>query len=412
MRGPWPLITLSRVRGQACCPWPLHCGPCSYRCLTDSRVVVCADGSAIYTETDDGDSTAYVGEAAGGSEDMPGGREAQQVERVAEMRAVLECIDKVAAAAVRDVPTDQKIDSATTVPASTAKSGAEVGCYAHALPVDTSSVTLMGHSFGGATALRLAAEMEATDAPMRARALVASDPWISGYDMAKLGTTTAPTLALCTQSMMWPPNDEAVGRVMERISSAGARGGGFAARALGIADAHAHAARGIALYAEATETRHQEVSDYPSLLHPIMSFFAMSGPRNPHATHRQQTAVVVGFLGLVGALASDRASSELCARCETASGLLVAEGSERGSDEGKSDMYAEAKTAEGRYIVHGAAAPDAWKEAERRVRLTYRAAARVKPTKAAAVDGGVAMVAVERPPELLAPDRGGLNELV
>ena len=214
--------------------------------------------------------------------------------------------------------------------------------------------------------------------------------------------------------MMWPPNDEAVGRVLERISHAGTRAGGTARS--GARSAAGVDPRGVALYAEAVETRHQEVSDYPSLLHPILAFFAMAGPRSPHTTHRQQTAIAVGFLGLVGGLAADRASSELGSRCETASGLLVGEMPPTipasrgqapvagGSVESKAGHPGGSETAGGRYVVHGTAAPEAWKEAEQRARSVARAS-RVLPSAAASVDG-LAMVAVER------ADKGGLNELV
>ena len=94
---------------------------------------------------------------------------------------------------------------------------------------------------------------------MRVCAVVASDPWICGYDLTRHGITTAPTLALCTQSMMWPPNDEAVGRVLESIGQrAGARAGGAALHA--APRSSGVGARGIALYAEAVETRHQKRS--------------------------------------------------------------------------------------------------------------------------------------------------------
>ena len=147
----------------------------------------------------------YVGEAGGGSEDEPGGRDAQQVKRVAEMHAVMACIDEVVAAAVRDVPTtDGAIDASGGVGGARgtlAPRAGGVGGYAHALPVDTRSITLMGHSFGGSTALRVAAEMEGTAGPMRVRAVIASDPWICGYDHTKHGITTAPTLALCVHGV-------------------------------------------------------------------------------------------------------------------------------------------------------------------------------------------------------------------
>ena len=163
----WPLVVFSH--GLYGCAAG-YTGLCAEVASHGSIVVAVEhkDGSAIYTETDDGDRRSYEA-----PEDDHAGRDRQQSRRAAEVRAVIASIDDVIA----------KLTDADG-----------------GLSVDSSAVTLIGHSFGASTALRVAADLRG--GPTRVRAVVASDPWISGYNVTRHGAATVPTLALLTQSMM------------------------------------------------------------------------------------------------------------------------------------------------------------------------------------------------------------------
>ena len=310
--GGWPLVVFSHGLYGCAAGYSALCAELA----SHGSVVVAIehkDGSAVYTETDDGDAMAYTV-----PDESQGGREAQQAVRTAEVRGVLERIGEVTAAVAGEegMARNEGVEGVEVVDAP--------------LRLDTSGgVTLMGHSFGGSTALRTAAEIEASGGPIAIRAVVASDPWIAGYNASTHGVTTSPTMALCTQSMMYPPNANAVGGVLEQVSAGG---------------------RTIAFYAEASETRHQEVSDYPSLLHPILRFFAMAGARNPHRAHQQQSALIVGFLTLVNALVTDKGGVHLT-KYRAMARRLITPGSE--DEPGDDDEDAS-------YVVHGATVPSAW----------------------------------------------------
>lgn len=270
------------------------------------------DGSAIYTETADGDVKSYATPS-----DAKGGREAQQTQRAAEVHAVLRSANEVAAAVTRQAHEAAGEGDVATGWASKA-----------ALHVDMSDgVTLMGHSFGASTALNVAAQLEKTEGPNSVRAVIASDPWIAGYNVSVDGVATAPLLALLTQSMMYPGNDAAVGSVLQAASERGAP---------------------AALYAECSQTRHQEISDYPSLLHPILRFFCMAGARDPHVTHQQQASVAVGFLALAGGLRASASGEHpaLAADMDQIWQLANAEGS--------NDLDASG------YVVHGMSMQAEW----------------------------------------------------
>jgi len=88
-----------------------------------------------------------------GSVDGDDARARQQRRRVAEARAVIDSIDEIA----RQLPAG--------------------------VAVDKSRLSLIGHSFGGSSVLRTAADIASgrpRDSAGLVRAVVACDPWISG----------------------------------------------------------------------------------------------------------------------------------------------------------------------------------------------------------------------------------------
>ena len=205
------------------------------------------DGSAIYTETDDGDASGYQ---------FGQDTSLQTQRRVTEVRGVVACAQQVAT-------------------------------LAHAgLRVDARGVSLVGHSFGGATALCAATEMQRGVKNPEVTAVLALDPWIKGFDAESglQGAPAAPTLACLTQSMLYPENERSLGVVLRSIA--------------------ARTPAKPVLYTEALGTRHQEISDYPSLSYWPMRLLCMCGAQPPLASHRQQSSVAVGFLAVVGVLAS------------------------------------------------------------------------------------------------------------
>ena len=106
--------------------------------------------------------------------------------QAAEVGGVLACAEAVVAEAQRDSVDFERSASPEPPPSSA---------------VDTSRVTLIGHSFGASTALRTAAALQeagkAEGAPV-VEAVVALDPWISGFD---LDTHGAPHRAIPSS---WP----------------------------------------------------------------------------------------------------------------------------------------------------------------------------------------------------------------
>ena len=90
-------------------------------------------------------------------------------------------------------------------------------------------------------------------------AVVVLDPWISGYNCSTDGAAAVPTLALMTQSMMYEGNADAVGETLGRVAARGE----------------------TALFAELAESRHQEVSDFPSMIYFLMRASCMAGALPP-----------------------------------------------------------------------------------------------------------------------------------
>lgn len=242
----WPLVVFSHGLYGSSAGYSALCAE-----IASHGAVVLAlehkDGSAIYTETDDGDASGYQ---SGQDTSM------QTERRVAEVRGVVACAQQIAT-------------------------------LAHAgLKVDARSISLVGHSFGAATALCAASEIQRGARTPQVRGVLALDPWIKGFDAesGRQGTPAAPTLACLTQSMMYPENERSLGAVLRSIA--------------------ARTPAQPVLYTEALDTRHQEVSDYPSLSYWPTRLMCMCGAQPPHASFRQQSSVAVGFLAAVGVLTS------------------------------------------------------------------------------------------------------------
>ena len=110
-------------------------------------------------------------------------------------------------------------------------------------------------------------------------AVVVLDPWISGYNCSTDAAAAVPTLALMTQSMMYESNADAVGETLGRVAARGE----------------------TALFAELAESRHQEVSDFPSMIYFLMRASCMAGALPPRRAFCGTLELVVGFLSCVGA---------------------------------------------------------------------------------------------------------------
>ena len=164
-----------------------------------------------------------------------------------------------------------------------------------------------------------------------------------------------PTVACLTQSMMYPRNEEKVGEVLRAVAEAEAP----------------------ALYAEAPEARHQEVSDYPSLSYWPLRLVCMAGHQNPHTSHVQLSSLAVGFLATVGVFAAEGGSPQLERMRSLTSGMLL-------PAEGGAPPRSE-------YVVHGAALPATGEWRARVSRWTPAASlAGVKAARAPVLPGGLA----------------------
>ena len=140
--------------------------------------------------------------------------------------------DAVRASAAADAAADGALDERALVAVSGA--GTQPGSEREReSKSESSSATATATASDGTDGLLLAeATPEAT-----VGAVVVLDPWISGYNCSTDGAAAAPTLALTTQSMMYPPNADAVGAVLGRVAAQGQ----------------------TALFAELADSRHQEV---------------------------------------------------------------------------------------------------------------------------------------------------------
>ena len=217
--------------------------------------------------------------------------------------------------------------------------GAQAGLPDEGLRMSTEGVALVGHSFGASTVLSAAsaiatagdeAETEAETetesqtgadpnpntevapslvegAAATVGAVVVLDPWISGYNCSTDGVAATPTLALMTQSMMYESNADAVGETLGRVAARGE----------------------TALFAELAESRHQEVSDFPSMIYFLMRASCMAGALPPRRAFCGTLELVVGFLSCLGA-----AGDGVCAGAgELAAGRMLLRGTEANEGE-------------------------------------------------------------------------------
>jgi platelet-activating factor acetylhydrolase len=221
-----------------------------------------ADGTAVLTEAS-GTLIPFLGKRPSEYENDEAWREAQTRQRVLEALRLIDELPKTAA----------------------------LKC-----PVDLQRLMLIGHSFGGATCLRLSAAL-ATDAGLAAiapwctqrpsiSALVLLDPWIEGcgddvYDPAVMGSARQPTLIAMTQSMMFPTNAERIAKALAAL-------------------APAEPAAPFA-YVELRRTRHQEASDFPTLMYPQCRLMCMAGGLPPRVALQRICDTSVGFLAASGA---------------------------------------------------------------------------------------------------------------
>ena len=114
---------------------------------------------------------------------------------------------------------------------------------------------------------------------MAVRAVVGLDPWMMPVlDPLSL---RVPTLALLTQSLMFPSNASAIRDTL---------------------DALRRKADFPALFVEAAETRHQEMSDMASIFYWSLRATTMAGRLSPAEALRRTLDPTVGFLAAVGAL--------------------------------------------------------------------------------------------------------------
>ena len=247
--GTWPLTLFSH--GLYGCA--ISYGACCAELASHGSVVVALehkDGSSIYSETDDGAKMAYGDTGKESNERI--------VHRVAEVRALIRQIGEIEHEIEREIEIGNEI---------MAEGGARRG-----LPLAKDAVTLVGHSFGASTVLSAAASLETLEkarSTQRSRgdvvasgtndvasgletdetaasfadgtvgdtkpsggetagamsgvavgAVVALDPWISGYNVSEEGVAAVPTIALLTPSMMYPQNAEQLTEVLGCVAQA------------------------------------------------------------------------------------------------------------------------------------------------------------------------------------------------
>ena len=93
-------------------------------------------------------------------------------------------------------------------------------------------------------------------------------------------------MVLATQSMMYPENEQRIGRVLRAASSAtGSPEGGAAP----------------IVFAEAIGTRHQEASDFACLAYYQLRLSCMAGALPPDVALRRHCDPMTGFLAAAGA---------------------------------------------------------------------------------------------------------------
>lgn len=138
--------------------------------------------------------------------------------------------------------------------------------------VELSSCILMGHSFGGATALFAAG----TEPFKSCCKVVILDPWL-GPTEGMLDLAPAPTLAIMTGSMLWEPNASELVQVLNAMDT----------------DSEP------AFLTELIDARHQDISDVPFFLHlPMALISASSQLRSGYSIWKSYGGLLRQFLNV------------------------------------------------------------------------------------------------------------------
>lgn len=255
------------------------------------------DGTAVFTTTSDGHSVPYAAPASVGKDSHDyRWRHLQVTRRVAELSALLDGFQ-----------------------------GALVGTSlgGGAVQIDTKRVSLIGHSFGGATVLEMAGHCAMKD---RVKAVAALDPWMMPMSPEAYEGLAAPTLMLLTQSMMYPKNAQDIRRCLRGVANKGS----------------------AALFLEAKSSRHQDQSDIPHVLYLPCLLFCMLGGFSPQRALQTHSQALIGFFLASGAIKNTAEDVGLHASAAKCRALKMLKGEPIECD------------AEGDLIVHGGFAPSKW----------------------------------------------------
>lgn len=152
--------------------------------------------------------------------------------------------------------------------------------------LDLDNCILMGHSFGGATAM-LASQSPA----FRGRPVVMMDAWLGpGMGTLSRGTSTSPTLAIMTCSMTWPENAKDLVSVLSAVD----------------------AEKQPAFFAEIEGARHMDQSDVPFLVRwPMMLISSASQSKRPRTIWEVNSDLVLRFVRWSGTLRANVGDSTL-----------------------------------------------------------------------------------------------------
>lgn len=265
--GAWPSMVFSHGLLGCVAPYSAVCAEAA----SNGAVVLTlehTDGSAAFTQSADGaHTTPFLLSSARPAQfaDDKGWRAAQTEARVSQVLCVLGELGDV----LKETP---------------------AGALVAAGQVDTASVGLMGHSFGGATAIETAAALaEAPDPRVSVSSVVLLDPWMLGCSDRVYKPETfakapklARTLVVMTQSLMFADNAAQIGAALRALPKDD--GGGL-----------------HPLFVEALGTRHQEASDFVALTRLLLRLTCMAGELPSRVSLGLFCDAAVGFLAVSGA---------------------------------------------------------------------------------------------------------------
>ena len=109
---------------------------------------------------------------------------------------------------------------------------------------------------------------------------LALDPWLFAVSNRELESVRVPLFMLTTQSMMYPENANLMEQVMRR------------------GKVPASASTGLAVFAEVADTRHQDMSDAPSVAYYACRLLCMTSARSPAQALRDHCDAVMAFLNV------------------------------------------------------------------------------------------------------------------